>query len=329
MVCKDDGNLMMSVKAAHGCCVLLLGCCMFNLAFTSTFGFLFAKGVFNGIDLHPFASRIHFGTAPMGWFLLALVVWRAIVTPLHNVIAQSGASQYVACFLVVSVCMVVRLVISELCSQIGPDFYIYYRIAFYAPFYAAGVATDHLQLANANLCCCSTVLTFMLLLCNLTSAFIQPCDTVWCQHADHAATIAGSPPDANHPELVRDSIVQFVLSMSFVVTLLAAFRNCELETVGAWGTRTLTAYLLNFPLMALTDNVCAGTLLDDMKGVVLSILIAAVCCSKPVDIILAPLVRPKWLLDMLWLPLHSAGAKSSTSETSQRQYHSIENGRVS
>jgi len=335
MQSKDGGRGIMSAKAIRGCCTLLAGACLFNVLFTSLFGVMYAEGLLKLFNLNPaLATQIHLGTAPLAWYVLAIVMWRAIVTPLYNMLANAGGSEMEACCGTLSMCILARFVMPEVCKQLGSWAVVYYRISFYAPFFAVGLAVKDAQLPT-RLRTLSTILAGVFLLCVIGSSFTKPTDGPWSELAHYVTQTTGYyPRTAAKQESLMGIIVQISMSLSFVVTILEAVRLCYssllalgpeplgscIEGVGTWGSRSLTAYMLNYPLMMIARGSCdhsfvvAGLPVSEIFRIICAIVVTIFFCSGPVDKILGPVVRPAWLLDILLSPIQGKGPSKSISE---------------
>jgi len=333
---KDGGRGIMSAKAIRGCCTLLVGACLFNVVFTSLFGAMYAEGVLKFFNMNPaLAPQIHLGVAPFAWYLLAIVVWRALVTPVYNMLAFAGAGEMEACFGIVSLCILARCVMPEVCKQVGSWAVIYYHISFYAPFFAVGLAVKDAQLPTRlrNVC---VILAGVFLLSVMASTFTKPTDGPWSQFAHYIAQTTGyNPLTAVKQEFLMDIIVQISMSLSFVVSILEAVRLCSssllalgpeptgnfFKTVATWGSRSFTAYMLNYPLVMVARGSChhsfvvAGLPVSEIVRIIFAVAVTIFFCSGPVDKILGPLVRPDWLLNTILAPIQGKGSPKTASET--------------
>jgi len=327
---KDGGRRIMSAKSLRGCCSLLLGACLFNVMFSSIFGVLYADGFLKSFNMLPArASQIHLGTAPWAWYLLAIVMWRQIVTPLYNMLAHVGSGEMEAFCGTLSLCVLARYIMPEVCKQVGPSAIIYYRIIFFAPFFAIGLAVKDANLPT-RLRSLSTILTALFLLSVTASSFTKPTDGLWFEMAHYIAQTTGHYPLAVKHEFLMDIIVQISMSLSVVVSILEGLRLCYsylvalgpcIETVATWGSRSLTAYMLNyiFVLFASSqghnDFALGGWAMAEILRVASAVLVTMFFCSGPVDKIFGPLLRPEWLLDIILMPIQGNAALKSSSDT--------------
>jgi hypothetical protein len=311
---KDKDRFLMSAQALRKCTILLLGLCLFHV-----------MRVLVRMLVHKVSpSRLlHWPlpNAPHMWFILAIVCYRCLLTPLFNAV-KHRSSVHTACALSVTVCVLAQWVMNEFVWQTA-DLQAYGRIVFYAPFYCIGLAMDTSSLENPLVKQTSIFGAAFFIVCYLTQSSSSGTLHAVTKHVSERITTY--PDGLLAGEVWHDTILRLMGSVACCVALCVMAKTwCEASmpkpiaavtaTLAAFGSRTLTTYycqafvwdtdLFGFGLGTALEahGLTSPDILGFWSYLVFpcwSFALTALFSSTYMDSALAWLIQPDWLVDGL------------------------------
>lgn len=312
---RDAGKVIMSFHAIKACATLLIGLLFVNFV-------IYRYDPLTGQQMMQVFPGPDDGI--LGWWVVAILWWRILLTPLFNLLRALRLSSGIACLLSVIACVWAlpgkNMVIEW--QPVSQD--LYTRMIFYAPFYCMGLALEKATLTtildNATAQRCSALVGAAFLLCFIAQERNWPGSLL----ASSITQRIGAYPffGVVATESWTDTCLRIAGSEAVTVTMFVAVRKmctiseCQsgdswmgtimgslLNTLKSWGSNTLNAfYLARFEAKLHVINSIqwhVGTIQIPLLciQVPVALLWTALCCSNLVELIFGQLLaRPAWVM---------------------------------